>query len=90
MVFASLAEGFGLPLVEAAAAGAQSLVISDIPVFRWICGAEAHYVDPLSVPSITAGLRAVVREPLQPEIDLERFTWDSSASTVAELCHAVA
>ena len=41
VLLASLAEGFGLPLVEAAAAGAPRLVVSDIPVFRWICGQQA-------------------------------------------------
>ncbi|MGI3782240.1 MAG: glycosyltransferase family 4 protein [Janthinobacterium lividum] len=90
VVFVSWAEGFGLPLVEAAAAGAGSLVISDIPVFRWVCGDAAHYVDPGSVPAITAGLRAAISAPVAPGIDLRRFDWDDSARRVHELCEAVA
>lgn len=89
VVFPTLAEGFGLPLVEAAAAGASGLVISDIPVFRWICGDDAHYVDPTSVSSIAAGLTAGIHEPRSQEINLDRFNWDSSARVVADLCLAV-
>lgn len=90
VVFVSFAEGFGLPLVEAAAAGAGSLVISDIAVFRWVCGDAAHYVDPGSVPAITAGLRAAIAAPVAPGIDLTRFDWDDSARRVHELCETVA
>lgn len=90
VVFVSLAEGFGLPLVEAAAAGTGALVISDIPVFRWVCGSAAHYVDPKSVESITAGLRASLDVELRPGIDLDRFDWDDSARRVGELCGQIA
>lgn len=90
VVFVSHAEGFGLPLVEAAASGAGSLVISELPVFRWICGDGAHYVDPRSVESITGGLRAAIEDPRPPSMDLARFTWDRSAEIVAELCTSVA
>lgn len=89
VVFVSYAEGFGLPLVESAAAGAQGLVISDIPVFRWICGDGAHYVDPSSVPSITGGLRAAIRNPRPHHIDLDRFSWDASANIVGQVCELV-
>ena len=86
VVFPSLAEGFGLPLVEAAAAGAHSLLISDIEVFRWICGDHARYVDPLSTASIAEGLRAEIDDPQQQEIDLDRFSWDASAAVIRDVC----
>lgn len=86
VVFVSYAEGFGLPLVESAASGTRSLVISDIPVFRWICGDDATYVDPYSVPSITAGLLAAIESPVPQGIDLARFRWDESAETVRRVC----
>jgi glycosyltransferase involved in cell wall biosynthesis len=90
VVMASLAEGFGLPLVEAAAAGARNLVISDIPVFRWICGETAHYFDPQSVDSIAAALEAALQREPSSALDLDRFDWDHSADTVGELCCTVA
>lgn len=86
VVFASLAEGFGLPLVEAAAAGARSLLISDIEVFRWICGEHARYVDPSSTASLTAGLHAEIDDPRPREMDVNRFSWDASASVINEVC----
>ena len=90
VVFASLAEGFGLPLVEAAGAGASCLVISDIPVFRWVCGDEAHYVDPSSEDSILAGMRAAAQTPARLDIDLGRFSWDASARVIREVCEGLA
>jgi len=89
VALASLAEGFGLPLVEAAAAGAGNLLVSDIPVFRWICGDAAHYIDPYSIESMTDGLRLAVHQGARGRIDLTRFDWDTSAQTVRELCVAV-
>ncbi|WP_144018658.1 glycosyltransferase family 1 protein [Demequina sp. NBRC 110051] len=84
VVFPSLAEGFGLPLVEAAAAGARHLVISELAVFRWICGDGATYVNPGSVGSIAEGLAAAVAgNGPAPAVDLTRFTWEGSASRIA-------
>jgi glycosyltransferase involved in cell wall biosynthesis len=89
VVFVSLAEGFGLPLVEAAASGATSFVISDIEVFRWICGDHARYVDPTSAEDITRGLRAAITDPVRHTIDLARFSWDVSAGVIESVCRRV-
>jgi glycosyltransferase involved in cell wall biosynthesis len=86
VVLVSLAEGFGLPLVEAAACGTRHLVVSDIPVFRWICGDDAHYVDPRSVLNIADGLRQALSCPRRQGIDLRRFDWDTSARSIREVC----
>lgn len=86
VVLVSLAEGFGLPLVEAAACGTPHLVVSDIPVFRWICGDAAHFVDPLEVDSIADGLRQVLHRPRRQAIELSRFDWDASARSISEVC----
>lgn len=90
VVFVSLAEGFGLPLVEAAAAGTQSLLISDIEVFRWICGDQAQYVDPTSSVDIARGLREEIASPSRHQIDLDRFQWERSAATVSTVCLKIA
>jgi glycosyltransferase involved in cell wall biosynthesis len=43
LLFPSLAEGFGLPLIEALAAGLPAIA-SDLPVFREICGNVPEYL----------------------------------------------
>jgi glycosyltransferase involved in cell wall biosynthesis len=90
VIFVSLAEGFGLPLVEAAASGATSLVVSDIAVFHWVCGGQVRYVDPTSPVDIASGLRAELQDPSRHDIDLDRFSWDASADAIASVCHRVA
>lgn len=90
VVFVSEAEGFGLPLVEASASGAPSLLVSDIPVFRWICGDHARYVDPLSIWSIAEGLHAEIENPGTEPLDPGRFDWDDSAAVVARVCRRAA
>ncbi|QAY72211.1 glycosyltransferase family 1 protein [Agromyces protaetiae] len=90
VAFPTLAEGFGLPAVEAIAAGAE-VVVSDIPVLRWVCGDDARFVDPTSVEAIAAGLRAALEDPDPAVVKARRagairtrFSWQRSADTVAE------
>lgn len=61
-VFPSFAEGFGLPPLEAMAAGVP-VVCSDIPVFREVYGDAVRYVDPARPGSIAEGIRCVLTEP---------------------------
>ena len=84
VVFPSLAEGFGLPLVEAVVAGAPRLLVSDIPVFRWICGEGAVYVDPRSVEKILAALQPErIDSILAPNPSVaSKFDWMDSASAI--------
>jgi glycosyltransferase involved in cell wall biosynthesis len=46
LLMPSLAEGYGLPVVEALTAGVP-VIASDIPVFREICGDRATLISPL-------------------------------------------
>ena len=96
VVFPSLAEGFGLPVVEAAVAGAP-LAVSDIPVFHWILAdAPAAYLDPTDVDSISAALRRLADGEV-PALDdtaaaalTQRFSWDASAAVLADAVREVA
>ncbi len=90
VVFVSLAEGFGLPLVEAAAAGAGSL--RHLRPRRCSAGSAAR------TPRTTSTRRPSTASPpvcgawrssSVPGVDLARFAWDDSARRVAELCQAV-
>ena len=87
-VFGSLAEGFGLPVVEAAACGSP-LFLSDIEVFRWLCGGSATYFDPLDTGSISKSLARSLDRPVAPEARglrelATRFTWERSADQLLE------
>lgn len=59
--FPSLAEGFGLPVVEAMACGTPVLT-SDTPALREVAGEAAVRVDPWSVASIAEGLERLLTD----------------------------
>lgn len=55
VAFASIGEGFGVPIIEAQAVG-RPLVTSDVSPLREVAGNGACLVDPLSEESIRAGI----------------------------------
>lgn len=61
VVFVSLAEGFGLPILEAQAIG-RPVVTSDLSPMRDVAGGAACLVDPRNVDSIRAGIRRVIKD----------------------------
>jgi glycosyltransferase involved in cell wall biosynthesis len=60
--FPSFAEGFGFTPIEAMQAGTPC-VVSDLPVFRWIFGDAAIYVDPYDTDSIATGIERLTSAP---------------------------
>ena len=77
LIAASVIEGFGLPLIEAARAG-KTLIVSDIPAFREICGDRAIYFTPDKSDELVEILRTFpVAKHGQTSIDW--LTWDESA-----------
>ncbi|BBC00505.1 glycosyltransferase involved in cell wall biosynthesis [Bradyrhizobium japonicum] len=64
LIMPSLAEGFGVPIIEAFAANTPVLC-SDIPVFREVAGELADYFDPFSTDSICASVRRVLAQQEQ-------------------------
>ena len=60
--FPSFNEGFGYAPLEALQAGTPC-VVSDIPVFRWIFGDGAVYVDPYDPEAIAGGIERLTTAP---------------------------
>jgi glycosyltransferase involved in cell wall biosynthesis len=52
LIFPSVAESYGLPLLEAMIIGLP-IICSDLPFSHWLCGEEAIYFNPYKVESLT-------------------------------------
>jgi glycosyltransferase involved in cell wall biosynthesis len=80
--FPSLAEGFGLPVLEAQACGCPT-VTSNVTSLPEIAGPLARMVDPLDIPALAETIRAVLEDPGMRDREdganrrwLTRFSWD--------------
>ena len=88
VVVPSLAEGFGLPSLEAMACGAR-VVVSDIPSLREIVGPFGIYVDPEQVDSIAVAIDSAVysregdNERVMQVARARSFSWEQVAMRVA-------
>jgi len=87
-VYASLFEGFGVPILEAMRAGVP-VICSDSSSMPEVAGGAGLLVNPQSVDSIAAAMQQVfcdapLREKMQREglASSERFGWDLTAQKV--------
>ena len=95
VMFASLYEGFGLPIVEANAVG-RPVITSQLTSMPEVGADAACYVDPYDVASIRAGVERICRDDVyrQQLIDngfrnVERFRTPAIAQQFAELYRRV-
>jgi glycosyltransferase involved in cell wall biosynthesis len=77
-VFPSLAEGFGLPVLEALGAGLP-VVASDLSVLHEVAGGLAEFVPPLDADAFAATMHRVVDSPSQTGEANARRAWARSA-----------
>ena len=96
VVIPSLAEGFGLPAVEAAACGAP-LLLSDIAAHRETLGAGAVFFPPQSAERLAEELgRLLTDEPARREVArrcqaaVAGLSWNASADVLATLLRQAA
>ena len=90
--YPSLAEGFGLPVLEAMSAGAAVLT-SNVSSMPEVGGDAVEYIDPTDVDGLAAGLARLLSSPeLRAELGAKalrragEFTWERFAeSTLAVL-----
>ena len=90
-VFASLYEGFGMPLLEAMACGAP-VVCSNTSALPEVAGDAAFLVDPTSVEAIAnAIVKVVTSEDMRKDlcrrgrIRARSFTWERAAGELLEV-----
>jgi glycosyltransferase involved in cell wall biosynthesis len=90
LIFPSLYEGFGLPIIEAAASGAP-IVCSNITSMPEVAPFSAILLDPASVDAIAQAIEAcLVKEPnaaVRAALSREagRFSWNTEARRYADI-----
>lgn len=75
-VFPSLYEGFGLPPLEALAAGCKKIICSDIPAIREIYNNSILYFNPYDVNDISRILIQVNNEKYLFPFSFSKYNWD--------------
>ena len=91
LVFPSLWEGFGLPVLEAMACGTP-VITSNLSSLPEVTGEAALLIDPYSIPDITAAMEAIaqnngLRSRLS-QLSLQRasqFSWAKTGQATAEI-----
>jgi glycosyltransferase involved in cell wall biosynthesis len=95
--FPSFAEGFGLPPLEAMAAGVP-VIVSKTTSFPEVCGSAAAYIDPEKPESIADAVNNLIKDHtvyLQKRRagfeQAQKYNWNSTAKKIMQsLNNAVA
>jgi glycosyltransferase involved in cell wall biosynthesis len=95
VIYASTSEGFGLPILEAFAAGAP-VIAGDLSSLPEVAGNAAEYCSPLDVHSIAGAIGRVWRDGdlrgtlrARGRVRVEQFTWATTARRTADVYREV-
>lgn len=95
LIYPSLYEGFGMPILEAMACGTP-VIASNHPALQEAGGADALYFDPLSTNKLAEIiLKALHDESLRRKLSeqglkrAEKFSWERSAKAIQEVLETV-
>ncbi|RST30380.1 glycosyltransferase [Sphingomonas ginkgonis] len=81
LIAASLDEGFGLPLIEAASRNVR-LIARDIPVFREVCGDCASYFTDDLIATLEEWLQSFQAGTAISSEGITRVSWEESVDTL--------
>ena len=85
-IYPSTFEGFGMPVLEAMAAGIP-VACSDIPPLREVAGSTVHYFDPSSEAAIRDALERLIAGSIPSDTAARRaaqFTWKKTAQATLD------
>jgi glycosyltransferase involved in cell wall biosynthesis len=94
-VFPTLAEGFGLPVLEALASGTP-VIASALPVLREVAGSNATFVDPYNVAHLASAMERAANVPRADIVVTQlrgwarRFEWSACARRTLEVYEELA
>lgn len=94
LVFPSLFEGFGLPILEAQACGCP-VITSNISSMPEIAGKGAILVDPYDIDDIVKGMNRIMNHELRIKLrkagleNIKRFSWEKCARETLQVLESV-
>jgi glycosyltransferase involved in cell wall biosynthesis len=83
LVFPSLYEGFGIPLIEAEACGVP-VIASSGTVMEEVSNGSAFFVNPTEVSEIAGAILKIEKGQRNPIMREHTYTWDKAAELLWE------
>jgi len=96
LLFPSVYEGFGLPILEAMARG-KPVIAADTPVFREVAGDAAWFVNPADPAAWAEAVLTLVRDPARAgrlreagTVRVRELTYEKTAARTLEALREIA
>jgi glycosyltransferase involved in cell wall biosynthesis len=93
LVFPSLYEGFGIPILEAQSLSTP-VICSDIPAFREVAQDSALFFPPHNIQNLIEVVKKLLNDPqlaeklaLKGRVNMQRYNWSLSSKKLSEIIH---